>query len=135
MKEVRKRNLGVGISLLVVLIGLGSAFYAYANYLRASGDIYVVDGDTFDLKSGERIRLICVNTPEVDQVGYNEARGFLRGLIVGQNISIERQGLDKYNRTLAWVYAGGKLVNREIFEKGFGEVFEYDGTNCSLMKG
>ena len=112
-----------------------------------------VDGDTLELADGEGegeiIRLLCVDAPELGEEGYEEAKDYLSSLLVlsgagaeegEENIRIERHGIDKYNRTLAWIYyadsgGGGNetLVNKEIIDNGYGEVFEYDGTNCSLV--
>jgi endonuclease YncB( thermonuclease family) len=83
-----------------------------------------------------------VDAPELGDAGYEEAKDYLSSLLVlsgtgagegEENIRIERQGIDKYNRTLAWIYSGETLINKEIIDNGYGEVFEYDGTNCSLV--
>jgi len=56
------------------------------------------------------------------------------GSCLVKEISIERDGLDKYNRTLAWVYLDSVLINKEIVEKGFGVVYEYNGTDCERVR-
>ena len=94
-----------------------------------------VDGDTLELIDGEIIRLLCVNTPENGEKGYEEARDFLSSLVFSSSgdIRIERQGFDKYNRTLGWVYSGGTLVNKEIIDNGYGSIFPYNGTDCGRV--
>lgn len=100
--------------------------------------IFIIDGDTFELSNGEIIRLLCVNTPEKSEDGYEEAKAFLSSSILGKNISIERQGIDKYNRTLAWVSAENNwnitLINKQIVDNELGILFEYNETDCSRMK-
>ena len=94
-----------------------------------------VDGDTLELINGETtevIRLLCVDTPEEGKEGYEEAKAFL-SLKLSENIRIERQGLDNYNRTLAWVYFGETLVNKEIIDNDYGTIFPYNGTNCTRV--
>ena len=97
-----------------------------------------VDGDTLELIGGETsetteiIRLLCVDTPEEGKEGYEEAKAFL-SLKLSENIRIERQGLDNYNRTLAWVYFGETLVNKEIIDNEYGTIFPYNGTNCTRV--
>ena len=91
-----------------------------------------IDGDTLEF-NGEIIRLLCVDTPEEGKEGYDEAKAFLSSQASLEDIRIERHGLDMYNRTLAWVYSGKTLVNKEIIDKGYGSVFPYNGTNCSLI--
>lgn len=96
--------------------------------------ISIIDGDTFQTAEGETIRLLCVDTPELGKAGADEAKAYLSSLIIGKDISIERQSIDKYNRTLAWITANNILVNKEIVDNGFGSLFEYNGTNCDRMK-
>ena len=96
--------------------------------------IYITDGDTFQTETGEIIRLLCVDTPEKTQGGYEEATAYLSSLILGKDIIIERKGgLDKYNRTLAWVYLDSVLINKEIVDNGFGSLYEYpeNSTKCA----
>lgn len=112
-------------------------FNNFENY--ESSAINVIDGDTFVLNNGEIIRLLCVDTPEEGDSGYEEARDYLSSIISeNENLTIERQGLDKYNRTLAWVYSGEKnnerLINKEIIDNNFGVIFEYESTNCSRVE-
>jgi len=91
-----------------------------------------VDGDTLELIGGETIRLLCVDTPEEGKEGYEEAKAFL-SLKLSEDIRIERQGLDNYNRSLAWVYFGETLVNKEIIDNDYGTIFPYNGTNCTRV--
>jgi micrococcal nuclease len=81
----------------------------------------VIDGDTLDLDDGQRIRLIGVNTPERDQPYYEEARGFLQGRVEGKQVEIEYdvERTDQYDRTLAYLWLGGVLVNQEILTQGY----------------
>jgi endonuclease YncB( thermonuclease family) len=73
-----------------------------------------------------------VDTPEEGKEGYEEAKAFL-SLKLSEDIRIERQGLDNYNRTLAWVYFGETLVNKEIIDNEYGTIFPYNGTNCTRV--
>jgi endonuclease YncB( thermonuclease family) len=106
-----------------------------------------VDGDTLELADGEGegeiIRLLCVDAPELGDAGYEEAKDYLSSLLVlsgtgagegEDNIRIERQGIDKYNRTLAWIYSGETLINKEIIAQGYGEVFPYEGMDCGRVE-
>lgn len=92
-----------------------------------------VDGDTLELSSGEIIRLLCVDTPELGKEGYDEAKAFLSSQASLEDIQIERHGFDMYNRTLAWVYSGKNLINKEIIDNGYGSVFPYNGTDCGRV--
>ncbi len=72
----------------------------------------VIDGDTFVLYSGEKVRLIGVDTPETKhpqkpiQHFGKEASEFTRRMIEGKAILLEYDGKrsDRYGRLLAYVY-------------------------------
>jgi hypothetical protein len=82
----------------------------------------VVDGDTVDLSTGERVRLIGIDTPETGQCGYREATDRLVALVTGQPVTLEagtRDNLDKYGRLLRYVLvngvdSGGVLVSEGL---------------------
>lgn len=94
----------------------------------------VVDGDTFVVAGGERVRLIGIDTPEtvhprrpVECFG-REASRFLTGLIppgtpVRLVYDVER--LDRYSRTLAYVYrlSDGLFVNAEMVRRGYAQIY------------
>jgi len=94
----------------------------------------VIDGDTIVLDTGEKVRLIGVDTPETHHpqkpVEYfgKEASAFTRSLVEGQRVLVETDPAnshlghkDKYGRTLAYVWnERGKFVNAEIIEQGYG---------------
>jgi hypothetical protein len=50
---------------------------------------YIVDGDTFDIATGHRIRLADVDTPETYEVGFREASQFLSYLIYNKRIYLD----------------------------------------------
>ena len=85
----------------------------------------IVDGDT--LYVGDvKIRLALVDTPEVGEVGYEEASQFAGSLCpVGSEARVDqddRQLYDAYGRMLAVVYCGGKNLNEELLEGGYAVI-------------
>jgi micrococcal nuclease len=89
----------------------------------------VVDGDTLLLEDGTRVRLLGVNTPEtkvpdkpVDPLGL-EASEYMEREVQGQNVRLEydRERLDDYERVLAYVWIGPRLINEELIRKGYSE--------------
>ena len=89
---------------------------------------YIVDGDTLDVGS-TRIRLTLVNTPEVGQPGYTEAKDF-----TAQHCSVGSQALvdeddgqtgGSYGRTIAVVYCGGANLNAELLSTGLAVLVTY----------
>jgi endonuclease YncB( thermonuclease family) len=96
---------------------------------ESSFDFYtvseVIDGDTFSVNDGERIRMVGINTPEVDQYFYEEAKGVLLLMIDKTNVRLEQDitDMDKYGRLLRYVFAGELFVNLEMVKRGFANVF------------
>ena len=86
----------------------------------------VVDGDTVELESGEKLRLLLVDTQEVTS-GKNEcygmeARDYTRQLVEGKSVQLsydESGCTDRYGRTLAYVSVDGREVNGLLVERGF----------------
>ena len=77
------------------------------------------DGDTCTTTSGERVRLACINSPELhgkraEPVPAKAARDHLRGLVMGKKIGIRRITKDRYGRTVAELFAGDTNVQREM---------------------
>jgi micrococcal nuclease len=107
----------------------------------------VVDGDTLLLESGERVRLIGIDTPEVHESNklYRDARksgedaasiqamgrraaAFTRQLVEGKRVRLEFdvEKHDRYKRLLAYVYLpDGTFVNAEIIRQGYASVMTY----------
>lgn len=86
----------------------------------------VVDGDTLLLDSGQRVRLIGVDTPETvhpqrppEPLGP-EASEFTRRLVEGRQVRLEfdRERWDAYQRVLAYVYVDALLLNEELIRAG-----------------
>jgi micrococcal nuclease len=87
----------------------------------------VVDGDTLLLETGERVRLIGVNTPETkhpdrppEPLGP-EAAVFTRSLVEGKRVRLEfdRERRDEYHRILAYVFIDDQMLNELIIRQGF----------------
>jgi hypothetical protein len=104
----------------------------------------VIDGDTFELCSGETVRLLCVDTPERGQEGYEEAKAFLEDLILDKELNLTTSNYngnntDKYGRLLRWVYVKNEsldsgeliLVNKLIFDEGYGELMVIPPETCN----
>ncbi len=95
--------------------------------------IDVIDGDTFKMNTGDSIRLLCVDTPEQDEKGYERAMKFLESLILYKEVRLEQgetlNATDRYGRQLVFVYVDilGKevFVNKMIVAAGFSDVYAY----------
>ncbi len=87
--------------------------------------IKVIDGDTLELDTGERVRLLGINTEERGQKCYDEAKNKLSEMIEGKEIVLEGdlRDKDKYNRLLRYVYVDGVFVNLELIELGLATTY------------
>ncbi len=142
MKEKTQNTLIIIASVIILIIIIFFAFKMIINYnpeiKENKSDEYqvadIIDGDTFRLDNGDVVRLLCVDTPEKGEEGYDEAISFLGGrLLYEDNITLKGNTTDRYGRLLRWVYVDNNLINKEIIDEGFGEVFEYDGEDCSKL--
>ena len=55
----------------------------------------VIDGDTIVLASGERVRLIGLDAPEIGEPGADEATQFVRERVEGLTVWLESDGADR----------------------------------------
>ncbi|MBI2629272.1 thermonuclease family protein [Candidatus Pacearchaeota archaeon] len=84
--------------------------------------IQVIDGDTFQIQTGEYVRLIGINAPERTEKYYDESTSFLRSLIFDKAIILESDldNRDSYGRLLRYAYSSdGKLINEELVRRGY----------------
>jgi micrococcal nuclease len=84
----------------------------------------VIDGDTVVLTTGEKIRYLLVDAPEItnghdDCYGANAAQ-VNRDLVLGKAVELgdEAGCADAYGRRLAYVRVDGVDVNRRLVERG-----------------
>jgi len=98
----------------------------------------VIDGDTIVIDTGEKIRLICIDTPETGEEGFFEAKIYLTKLLTGKRVYLESDITDKdrYGRLLRYVYLGNLFVNQEIVLNGYGKtyIYEPDIKHCPKIK-
>lgn len=80
----------------------------------------VLDGDTIETSSGERIRYIGINSPEKGQPFSSSATALNKELVLSKNVQLELdvQKKDKYGRILAYVFVQNLFVNLEMVKKG-----------------
>src|SRR3989339_793 len=94
---------------------------------------YVIDGDTFVLDTGERIRLIGVDTPELNGAGKDDdeclaewAQIRMKELLGAGKLNLvldPGMDKDKYGRSLRYVYADNLFINEQLALEGLAEIF------------
>lgn len=92
----------------------------------------VIDGDTIDIQSGERIRFAIVNTPERGQPGYIEAKQWTIDRCLGKMAVIDLDSNQPltYGRYVGLVYCYDDetethFVNLELLEQGLAKVMTH----------
>jgi len=86
--------------------------------LEAVEVVRVIDGDTLELSNKQVVRLIGINTPESSMPFYYEATELLQKLVQDGSVQMESRGVDKYSRTLAYLFVNNKNINKEILVTG-----------------
>jgi micrococcal nuclease len=128
------------ILTIIIILGLIFSIYIFINYkqkpiIPGNTVTKIIDGDTFELASGEKIRLICIDAPEINKKGYEEAKQFLSDLILNKQVRLENDinNADKYERLLRYVYINNSksnnneiFVNKELVKQGYATLFPYE---------
>lgn len=83
----------------------------------------IIDGDTFETETGERVRLIGINAPEISDIFGEESTHHLTELIEGKTVDLVPDHISKdrdvYNRLLRYVILNGIDINRRMILDGY----------------
>ena len=108
------------------------------------------DGDTCTTTNGERVRLACIDTPEMkastrlrptsthsatyDNTGAIESRDYLRQQVAGKRVSIRRITTDRYGRTIAELLVDDINVGQEMVIIGHAELYRKYTKQCAWSR-
>lgn len=112
------KRIGNYILLLLLTASLGiNGFYVFSQQHNMTvTDVH--DGDTFTLGSGDRVRLLGADAPELTRCGSEEAKKKLSSLVMGKTIRITEEKRDTYGRRMGLVWTGTTLVNEVMLREG-----------------
>ena len=87
----------------------------------------VIDGDTLELGSGQDVRLVGIDTPEVGECGYDKAAANLAYLVAGKQVRLTRsdEDRDRYGRLLRYVNVGDVDAGLRLIKNGLA-IARYD---------
>lgn len=95
--------------------------------------VEVFDGDTFETLEVKSVRLADIDAPEIDEVGYEEAKVFLKSLVGNKlvYIDIDDYGSTTWGRTVCLVYVRYNSthllnVNKELVDSGHAVVWDHE---------
>lgn len=120
-----KKSLTALIALVVIL---GGSYFYFDS--QQTAEVYierVIDGDTVETAAGDSIRLLGVDTPEIDwenndfEFYAEEAREFTLTNLVDQKVGLEydKEREDHYGRILAYIYQDGQNFNQKLLQEGY----------------
>ena len=97
------------------------------------------DGDTCTTLEGEKIRLACIDTPELkgfnaEPIPAKEARDFVNKLVANEEVSIKRITKDRYGRTVGELFKNEVNIQELIVEKGYGKIYKKYAYQCEWSK-
>lgn len=83
----------------------------------------IIDGDTFETETGEKVRLIGINAPEISDIFGIESKQHLIELINGKTVTLQTDKIsndrDRYSRLLRYVILDGIDINKKMISDGF----------------
>ncbi|MFH1826995.1 MAG: thermonuclease family protein [bacterium] len=128
-------------TLLILLIALIISNFYPTNQNKSENNIYVsrvIDGDTIELSTGQKLRYIGVDTPELNfnknpECFAKESTEFNKKLVENKKVELEKDisDKDKYGRLLRNVYVQNEssssaiFVNEYLVQQGFATVSTY----------
>ncbi len=119
---------------LLVFVNYNFLDRAVQNFLSKDKTVHierVIDGDTVVTSAGEHIRLLGINAPETtSKEPYSgQAKDYLTNLIENKSVQLKftSDKVDKYGRTLAYIFLGNENVNVNMVEEGFANYYFYSG--------
>ena len=126
------------VKIIILIFLISNAFSAYGA-LPTTIIRSCYDGDTCTTIDGEKIRLACINTPELkgkraDPTPAKEARDFLDNLVMNQEVYIKRITKDRYERTVAELFINDLNIQEIIVKKGYGKIYQKYASQCSWSK-
>lgn len=126
------KKLLVALVLLHVLAGAGLSGESWTGVCTKvkDGDSVIVDRDGTPVE----LRLFGIDAPEGDQPFGIQARRHAVELMHGRKLQVEDLGLDKYERTLAWVRIDGRNINEEMVCSGFAWWYQFYAPNESRLE-
>lgn len=97
--------------------------------------VSVGDGDTIRVTTSKgqkvTVRLACIDAPETAQgQSGTDATQRLSQLLSNGSLELRPQTIDKYGRTVAEVYAGGRNVNLELVRMGLAYAYRDYLSGC-----
>jgi micrococcal nuclease len=113
----------LGFAFLLALVASNALTIRHASHLV----VHVIDGDTIVLESGDVVRYLGIDAPELDHSGTGpecfgqEAADRNRELVERKRVHLQSDVTDRdaYGRLLRYVFAQDTFVNAQLVREGY----------------
>jgi len=123
------------LACMIISLSVGTVEASTLEIDRVAVVTKVIDGDTFDIDSGDRVRFADINTPENIEVGYQEAKDYVAGLVEGKTVYLDID--DKYTidttgtRIVGLIYVNYNSthymnLNKALLQNHYATVWDHD---------
>ena len=143
-KFIRNLLIGFFSALFIVFVVAMIALFQTLTTYPSAPDLPTVTiqkcyGDTCTTTEGEKIRLACIDTPEIrgkkaNPIPAKTARDYLNDFVAGSKVSIRRITEDRYGRTVAELSKGPINIQEHLVEKGIASIYERYSSQCEWSK-
>ena len=139
LRKYFRRKFSKGTSLLVPFLLFSVVFLIYLLNTKANLNTVKIkncyDGDTCTTVSGEKIRLACIDAPEIrgknaDPLKAKASRKFINNLLSNKKVTIKRIDTDRYGRTVAEIFIEGTNIQKLMVQNGFAKIHRKYSFQC-----
>ena len=143
LRKYLRRRFPKGTSLLVSFLLFSVVLLIYLLNTKTTLNKVKIkncyDGDTCTTESGEKIRLACIDAPEIKGNIQNpnaakKAKEYLNELVKNHYVSIKRLTKDRYGRTVAEISIKGTNVQKLLVETNHAEIYQKYANQCEWTK-
>ena len=126
---MKLRSTAIGLASLLLVLGVPTAALETVT-IRSC-----YDGDTCTTTTGERIRLACIDTPELrgkraQPKRARAARDHLRAMVVGKPVGLRRITVDRCGRTVGELFVDGMNFQQAMVASRHAEIFWRYARQC-----
>lgn len=124
-----KKKIIIVLSVVFLLFFGFSSYSLFSTQPSFKEGVYrvtkVIDGDTVSLETGEKVRYLGIDTPEINKLLGREAKQFNEELVLNKKVIIEldQTKYDTYGRVLGYVWIDNILVNEALINQGYTKVY------------
>lgn len=84
----------------------------------------VTDGDTATFSKVGKVRFLMIDTPEMSTHQGHVAKKYTESLLkkakkISVKYDVNANKMDRYKRSLMWIYVDGELLQKKIAQKGY----------------